>query len=215
MRPQPPKWLEKLVGVLLPASERETILGDLAERYSSPLRYVVDALSVLWAAHCVARRRKHRAGTNAMPFWTASNRFDGGLAMWFGVGFTASLAVGTFAQGGATNQGAGLFMLLACLLAASQILRRRLYLKAKHSRTEEQQIQARLDAIRNLVWWYAAPICLALLAWVLRLIFFQPHLWYRAMPFTIGLLLWGFFTWLAARRIERELSMELERKREG
>jgi hypothetical protein len=215
MRPQPPKWLETLVSALLPASEREPILGDLAERYSSPLPYVLDALSVIFAAHLVALRRQHRKRRQSMSILTSTKRFDGGLAMWIGIGFTALLAARAIADGGAINHGAGLFMLLACLFVASQILRRRVYLKAKASRTEEQQIQARLDSIRNLVWWYATPICLALLAWVLRLIVFEPHLWYRAMPFTVGLLLWGFFTWLAARRIERQLSSDLEQKREG
>ena len=43
MNRQPPAFLERLVARLLPRASREHVLGDLAERYTSPARYIVDA----------------------------------------------------------------------------------------------------------------------------------------------------------------------------
>jgi hypothetical protein len=42
-----PKRLEILFGLLLPPASREHVLGDLRERYRSPLSYAIDAISVL------------------------------------------------------------------------------------------------------------------------------------------------------------------------
>jgi hypothetical protein len=44
---QPPEKLEKIVRWLVPAASREHVLGDLNERYQSPGKYFVGALSVL------------------------------------------------------------------------------------------------------------------------------------------------------------------------
>jgi hypothetical protein len=46
----PPKFLESLVRRLLPPAVREQVLGDLHERYESPLKYIADAASVVPAA---------------------------------------------------------------------------------------------------------------------------------------------------------------------
>jgi hypothetical protein len=46
----PPKFLESLVRRLLPPAVREQVLGDLHERYESPLEYIADAASVVPAA---------------------------------------------------------------------------------------------------------------------------------------------------------------------
>jgi len=46
----PPKFLESVVRRLLPPAVREQVLGDLHERYESPLRYIADAASVVPAA---------------------------------------------------------------------------------------------------------------------------------------------------------------------
>jgi hypothetical protein len=43
MKRQPPAFLERLVGRLLPRASREHVLGDLAERYSSRALYIIDA----------------------------------------------------------------------------------------------------------------------------------------------------------------------------
>jgi hypothetical protein len=40
----PPKVIESLIGVLLPPAYREHVLGDLYERYRSPLQYSADAV---------------------------------------------------------------------------------------------------------------------------------------------------------------------------
>jgi len=46
----PPNFLESLVRRLLPPAVREQVLGDLHERYESPLGYIADAASVVPAA---------------------------------------------------------------------------------------------------------------------------------------------------------------------
>jgi hypothetical protein len=40
----PPKLMEAVVGLLLPLASREHVLGDLHERYTSPLHYLGDAI---------------------------------------------------------------------------------------------------------------------------------------------------------------------------
>ena len=47
MRPAPPRWLEVLVGILIPPACREVVLGDLYERYSTTGRYLLDAISTV------------------------------------------------------------------------------------------------------------------------------------------------------------------------
>jgi hypothetical protein len=47
---KPPKWLERLVWILLPPDYREPVLGDLQERYRSPAHYLLDAISAVPAA---------------------------------------------------------------------------------------------------------------------------------------------------------------------
>jgi hypothetical protein len=54
----PPRWLEGLVRVLLPAETCEHVLGDLSERYRSQGRYVADALQVLPGVIASQVRRK-------------------------------------------------------------------------------------------------------------------------------------------------------------
>jgi len=47
---KPPQYLEFPVKWLLPPAYRETVLGDLQERYQSPLHYVADAATAVPAA---------------------------------------------------------------------------------------------------------------------------------------------------------------------
>ncbi len=44
MRAAPPRWIETLVGLTIPPACRETVLGDLHERYAGLLQYLLDAL---------------------------------------------------------------------------------------------------------------------------------------------------------------------------
>lgn len=55
--PAPPRWLERIVGILTPPACREVVLGDLYERYRSPLRYISDAW---YAVPCVVYSRIRR-----------------------------------------------------------------------------------------------------------------------------------------------------------
>ena len=45
--PGPPRSLEILVSITLPPACRESVLGDLHERYTAPAQYAWDALSVI------------------------------------------------------------------------------------------------------------------------------------------------------------------------
>jgi hypothetical protein len=49
-RPKPPRLLEHVVALALPRAFREHVLGDLNERYLSPLSYLKDAASAVPAA---------------------------------------------------------------------------------------------------------------------------------------------------------------------
>src|SRR5579872_6986710 len=43
----PPKWLEILASFLIPPACREEVLGDLHERYRSPIQYLADLVTTL------------------------------------------------------------------------------------------------------------------------------------------------------------------------
>jgi hypothetical protein len=45
--PRPPRAIEFLAGIVLPPACRESVLGDLHERYTSPAQYIRDAISVV------------------------------------------------------------------------------------------------------------------------------------------------------------------------
>jgi hypothetical protein len=47
MRPGPSRWLQKVVGLLIPPACREEVLGDLHERYKGPGQYLADALRTM------------------------------------------------------------------------------------------------------------------------------------------------------------------------
>ncbi len=55
--PKPPRCLEWLVGLAIPSASREYVLGDLHERYTSLLRYLMDAASAAPAAILGSLRR--------------------------------------------------------------------------------------------------------------------------------------------------------------
>jgi hypothetical protein len=56
-RIEPPRGLEAIVGFLTPPACREVLLGDLQERYRSPLHYISDAW---YAIPCVVYSRVRR-----------------------------------------------------------------------------------------------------------------------------------------------------------
>jgi hypothetical protein len=47
VRAHPPKFLEALVGLWIPAVCREEVLGDLQEKYEGPVQYLVLAISIV------------------------------------------------------------------------------------------------------------------------------------------------------------------------
>ena len=53
----PPKAVEYLIGRLIPRGQREHIIGDMHERYQSPLRYLADAVTAAPAAILCQIRR--------------------------------------------------------------------------------------------------------------------------------------------------------------
>ena len=64
MTSRPPAVIESAVGVFVPPLAREHLLGDLAERYTSPGRYLHDALSTVPAVVVSQIRR-----TSFFPLW--------------------------------------------------------------------------------------------------------------------------------------------------
>ena len=61
--PTPPRFLEFMVGLLVPRASREHVLGDMHERYRSRLAYIADAASAVPAAIVSQIRR-----TTPTPF---------------------------------------------------------------------------------------------------------------------------------------------------
>jgi hypothetical protein len=64
MKRQPAAFLERFVGRLLPRASREHVLGDLSERYTSPLRYITDAGRTV---PFVLGSQLRRSGWSAVP----------------------------------------------------------------------------------------------------------------------------------------------------
>ncbi len=58
LMPRPPRALEAIVGFLTPPACREVVLGDLYERYRSPMHYISDAW---YSVPCVVYSRIRRA----------------------------------------------------------------------------------------------------------------------------------------------------------
>ena len=96
----PPRIVEAVAGALLPASRREDVLGDLHERYTSPLGYVRDAVQlipIVAISHALHRRRqvaspatvrtpirdRERRATAAIVTWLAHARPPLYFASWF------------------------------------------------------------------------------------------------------------------------------------
>src|SRR5262245_16699718 len=47
METRPPKLIEDIVGKLIPSACREHVLGDLCERYESPIQYILESIQIL------------------------------------------------------------------------------------------------------------------------------------------------------------------------
>jgi hypothetical protein len=75
METRPPEMIARFVRLLVPPAEREHVLGDLAERYESPARYLADAFKVLPFVVASRMRRTVNPGLSAfLAFF-----------LWFGV----------------------------------------------------------------------------------------------------------------------------------
>src|SRR5215218_4849073 len=74
----PPRWLEATLGALFPASRRQECLGDLCERYASPLKYVAEALELAAGMRITeitrAFSRRRRANRHAAASISARSR---------------------------------------------------------------------------------------------------------------------------------------------
>jgi uncharacterized membrane protein YhdT len=58
-RPVPPTWMESAVGRIIPQAYRDTVLGDLRERYRSGIGYLADAATAVPASIlCQIRRSR-------------------------------------------------------------------------------------------------------------------------------------------------------------
>ena len=81
MRSNPPAVIELIVGLFVPPLVREQVLGDLAEQYTSPGQYVLDASRTVPAIVVSQIRR-----TSYFPLWPAIGL---GLTAAFGLGAEA------------------------------------------------------------------------------------------------------------------------------
>lgn len=81
MRSEPPKSLERVVGLLLPPARREEVLGDLYEKCETPRRYVSTAARVVPAVILSRIRRTSDAQTLVMGALLLYMSFLG--AAWF------------------------------------------------------------------------------------------------------------------------------------
>jgi hypothetical protein len=81
MRSEPPKSLERAVGLLLPPACREEVLGDLCEKYEAPRQYVATAIRVVPAVILSRIRRTSDAQTLMMAAALVYASFLG--AVWF------------------------------------------------------------------------------------------------------------------------------------
>jgi hypothetical protein len=66
MQSEPPKALERVVGLLLPPACREEVLGDLCEKYKTPRQYVAIAAQVVPSVILSRIRRTSDAETLVM-----------------------------------------------------------------------------------------------------------------------------------------------------
>lgn len=97
---RPPRIIEAVASALLPESRREDVLGDLHERCTSPLGYVLDAVQlipIVVISHALHRRGqvaspatvrtpmrdRERQATAAIVTWLAHARTPLYFAGWF------------------------------------------------------------------------------------------------------------------------------------
>jgi len=101
VRRGPPRWLDGIVAALTPPLSRESILGDLAERYRSPRWYALDALAVLpFVIVSQGRRATYLPmfGLQAFALFACLGGFDAQTSvppMWARAAIPTSLALVT------------------------------------------------------------------------------------------------------------------------
>lgn len=78
----PPKWLEGVVARLVPRPCREDVLGDLWERYRSPLRYFLDGVAVVPFLLFMQFRRVLHVGSSLADAVTLLLSFEFARTMW-------------------------------------------------------------------------------------------------------------------------------------
>ena len=82
-KPAPPRLMEAVVRLLIPPVYREHVLGDLYERYTSPLQYVADAT---WSVPCVVASRIRRTSDPAVLLLEAFALYVSFLAAGWALG---------------------------------------------------------------------------------------------------------------------------------
>jgi hypothetical protein len=82
MTSRPPAAFESLVGLLVPPVAREHVLGDLAERYTAPGPYVLDALGTVPAVVISQIRRTSYFALWPMIGYGLIFAFGGGATDW-------------------------------------------------------------------------------------------------------------------------------------
>lgn len=83
METRPPVLIETVVKLLVPPAAREHVLGDLAERYSSPRQYVVDAIRAIPFVVASQIRRTTNLPLLAIPAFLFMVNFGAGAPEHF------------------------------------------------------------------------------------------------------------------------------------
>jgi hypothetical protein len=95
---QPPPILERIVRWLVPPASREHVLGDLSERYRSPLGYLADALLVIPFVIGSQLRRSCNFAVLGVIAFTGYGVFTGpGTSPWFVAAIPTVVFIATLA----------------------------------------------------------------------------------------------------------------------
>lgn len=233
MRTGPPKWMERVVGFLLPSDYCEHVLGDLRERYQNPAQYSWDALRavplVIWShihrTFAPPNNPPQTAGGGGMSPEDVRRKADqlrskalrGTFWMFVAVVLVVvlSLRIGTIHS--LTPSVTGFVFAIAVYLAF-QVYRKRPGPKVPPNATlatatdsYRRELERQRDAGRRIWLWYVGPL-LALMTAPIVAQFWksdQAAPWWNAAPFVCLALIWGLtMSRLAqreAQRIQREL----------
>jgi hypothetical protein len=235
MRPGPPKWMERVVGFVLPSDYREQVLGDLHERYRNPAQYAWDALRtvplVIWShTHRTFAMpnspRPQTAGGGGMSPEDVRRKADhlrskalrGTLWMFVAVVLVValSLRIGTIHSLAPSVTG---FVLAIAVYLAFQVYRKRPGPKVPLNATlatatdfYRRELERQRDSGRKIWLWYVGPLLALMTAPIVAQFWKSDEAarWWNAAPFICLTLIWGLSTSRLAQREAQRIQRELD-----